>query len=215
MALLWLGMMTTVLLGSNRRVDTSAGLGLARGLGMIKMKTLVEDQNSPKRKERVIRVAPANARAHRHKQSMSVSIDCAVHVRFAIFGVWSVSSGAVATLQLAPGSFPHSKWSPIMGIPDKKDQTIISTDLPSFSGTSETFFVFYPEEQHGMQCRFGERGVAAAQHQDPGRNMIAMLTGAKRYILSPPRECSKFGIFPTRVSPLYRHSSLNFEHLNR
>jgi hypothetical protein len=98
---------------------------------------------------------------------------------------------------------------------DKKDQTIISTDLPSFSGTTETFFVFHPEEQHGMQCRFGERGVAAAQHQDPGRNMIAMLTGAKRYILSPPRECSKFGIFPTRVSPLYRHSSLNFEHLNR
>lgn len=45
--------------------------------------------------------------------------------------------------------------------------------------------------------------------------MIAMFTGAKRYILSPPNQCSKFGIFPTRDSPLYRHSGLNFGHITR
>lgn len=43
--------------------------------------------------------------------------------------------------------------------------------------------------------------------------MVAMITGAKRYILSPPRECSKLGIFTSRHSPIYRHSLLNFGHI--
>jgi len=67
----------------------------------------------------------------------------------------------------------------------------ISRDLPSFSSPDPTFFGFNPPEQHGIQCRLGERGVAAATHYDGGRNMIAMITGAKRYILSPPIECGK------------------------
>jgi hypothetical protein len=74
----------------------------------------------------------------------------------------------------------------------------ISTDLPSFSSATETSFVFHPKEQKGMQCRFGERGVTAATHFDAGRNMIAMVTGAKPYILVPPTnvpnwEFSTFG----------------------
>jgi len=40
-----------------------------------------------------------------------------------------------------------------------------------------------------------------------------MITGAKRYILSPPRECSKLGIFTSKKSPIYRHSLLNFAHI--
>jgi len=98
---------------------------------------------------------------------------------------------------------------------DPKAWTFISKDIPSFSSTTDNFFSFNAKEKHGIQCRFGERGVVAAQHQDPGRNMIAMFTGAKRYILSPPNQCSKFGIFPTRDSPLYRHSGLNFGHITR
>jgi hypothetical protein len=50
----------------------------------------------------------------------------------------------------------------------------------------ETFFAFEPESQKGIQCRFGEQGVMAATHYDTGRNIVAMVTGAKRYILSPP-----------------------------
>ena len=44
--------------------------------------------------------------------------------------------------------------------------------------------------------------------------MIAMVTGAKRYILSPPKECSKLGIVPTRGNAMFRHSMLNFGHIN-
>ena len=44
--------------------------------------------------------------------------------------------------------------------------------------------------------------------------MIAMITGAKRYILSPPNQCKKLGIYTQRQTPLYRHSLLNFGRYN-
>lgn len=43
--------------------------------------------------------------------------------------------------------------------------------------------------------------------------MVAMIQGAKRYILSPPNQCSKLGIFTQKRSPIYRHSLLNFGHI--
>ena len=88
--------------------------------------------------------------------------------------------------------------------------TFVSRDLPSFSSPEPTFFGFNPPAQKGIQCRFGERGVTAATHYDGGRNMIAMMTGAKRYILSPPIACPKLGIVSSRRHPSFRHSMLNF-----
>lgn len=92
----------------------------------------------------------------------------------------------------------------------KDEWTFVSRDLPSFSSPDPTFFGFNPPEQKGIQCRFGERGVTAATHYDGGRNMIAMITGAKRYILSPPNACPKLGIVSSKRHPSYRHSMLNF-----
>jgi hypothetical protein len=114
---------------------------------------------------------------------------------------------------------PHFYWQ--SGVPKEertdtpKDKwSFVSKDLPSLSSPTETFFVFHPKEQKGIQCRFGERGVTAATHYDGGRNMVAMVTGAKRYILSPPRECSKLGIVAARGNTIFRHSLMNFGHLN-
>ena len=73
--------------------------------------------------------------------------------------------------------------------------------------------MFHPESQKGIQCRFGERGVVAATHYDNGRNMVGMITGAKRYILSPPNACGKLGIFAGRNTAIFRHSMLNFGHI--
>ena len=95
----------------------------------------------------------------------------------------------------------------------KVEWGFIAKDLPSFGSTEENFFVFHPEEQKGIQCRFGERGTIAATHWDSGMNFVAMVSGAKRYILSPPRECPKQGLFTSPHSPLYRHSLLNFAHM--
>merc|ERR1719442_143586 len=112
----------------------------------------------------------------------------------------------------------HYYWQ--SGVPreerlDKyKHWTFVSRDLPSFSSPDPTFFGFNPSEQKGIQCRFGERGVTAATHYDGGRNMVAMIKGAKRYILSPPKSCSQLGIVKQRQHPVFRHSLLNFAHIN-
>mmetsp|Transcript_22879 Transcript_22879/g.55155 ORF Transcript_22879/g.55155 Transcript_22879/m.55155 type:complete len:341 (+) Transcript_22879:82-1104(+) len=113
-----------------------------------------------------------------------------------------------------PVTKKHYYWQ--SGIPkqerlmSRKHWTFVSRDLPSFSNPEPTFFGFNPPAQKGIQCRFGERGVTAATHYDGGRNMIAMITGAKRYILSPPNACSQLGIVTSRHHPSYRHSMLNF-----
>ena len=43
-----------------------------------------------------------------------------------------------------------------------------------------------------------------------GRNFVGMVTGAKRYILSPPNACSKLGLYTNEKHPFFRHSALNF-----
>ena len=112
----------------------------------------------------------------------------------------------------------HYYWQ--AGVPPKERNqprdswTFVSRDLPSFSNPEPTFFGFNPEMQKGIQCRFGERGVTAATHYDAGRNMIAMVAGAKRYVLGPPRACPELGIVAAREHPVFRHSLLNFGYLN-
>jgi hypothetical protein len=113
-----------------------------------------------------------------------------------------------------PVTEKHYYWQ--SGVPkeerlqNERHWTFVSRDLPSFSSPQPTFFGFSPKAQKGIQCRFGERGVTAATHYDGGRNMIVMITGAKRYILSPPNACSKLGIVTSRRHPSFRHSMLNF-----
>jgi hypothetical protein len=58
-----------------------------------------------------------------------------------------------------------------------------------------------------------ERGVVAANHYDTGQNMVGMITGAKRYILFPPNSCQKLGIITNDKSPIRRHASLNYGHV--
>jgi hypothetical protein len=113
-----------------------------------------------------------------------------------------------------PSNEKHYYWQ--SGVPPEERRqkrrhwTFVSRDLPSFSSPKPTFFGFNPKEQKGIQCRFGERGVTAATHYDGGRNMIAMMTGAKRYILSPPNACPMLGIVSSYHHPSYRQSMLNF-----
>jgi hypothetical protein len=135
------------------------------------------------------------------------------------FGKWAEHARFADTAPLAADQ-PHFYFQ--SGVPpEERDKPydqwcFISRDLPSWSSQTETFFGFHPEEQKGIQCRFGERGVVAATHYDTGRNMIAMVNGAKRYILSPPRECGSLGLFTKKkTSPVYRHSMLNFGHVSR
>jgi hypothetical protein len=111
---------------------------------------------------------------------------------------------------------PHFYWQ--SGVPkeerelDASSWTFVSKDLPSFSSPDPTFICPDPQEQKGIQCRFGERGVTAATHFDAGKNMVGMITGAKRYVLSPPNQCQHLGIVTRRGNAIFRHSLLNFGH---
>ena len=61
--------------------------------------------------------------------------------------------------------------------------------LAFFRDDHDFFRVNFPEEFHGINCRFGMRGIVQAAHYDHGRNFIAMVHGHKRYVILPPRTC--------------------------
>ena len=95
------------------------------------------------------------------------------------------------------------------------ESSFISRDLPSFSDASDNFFVSNSVANKGIQCRFGMRGIIAEAHYDAGRNMVAMIKGAKRYILNPPRECKQLGLIIDKENPSYRHSAIDWSDISQ
>lgn len=94
-------------------------------------------------------------------------------------------------------------------------RTFLSRDLPLFSTKKDNFFISDVAANKGIQCRFGMRGIIAEAHYDSGRNMVAMLKGAKRYILNPPKECKKLGIISDLKHPSYRHSVIDWSDISQ
>jgi len=88
----------------------------------------------------------------------------------------------------------------------------VTKSLPCFTPREENFFVTDVPHNKGIQCRFGMRGVIAEAHYDGGRNMVAMLKGAKRYILAPPRACHTLSLIKDRKHPSFRHSTTDWSH---
>lgn len=94
--------------------------------------------------------------------------------------------------------------------PHDNGRSFISRDLPLFSTQENNFFITKVNRNKGIQCRFGMRGVIAEAHYDSGRNMVAMLHGAKRYIITPPWTCDRLGIIADTRHPSYRHSVIDW-----
>ncbi len=46
-----------------------------------------------------------------------------------------------------------------------------------------------PEEQRGIHCRFGMRGIIAESHFDGSRNVALSIGGMRRWILNHPNQC--------------------------
>ena len=61
----------------------------------------------------------------------------------------------------------------------------------------------------GINCRLGMRGVQQTAHYDGKRNWIAMIAGAKRYVLQPPRACAALELLG-RGHPSERHASFDW-----
>lgn len=67
------------------------------------------------------------------------------------------------------------------------------------------FYLIPAEEQNGINCRFGMRGIIAEAHYDSTRNMLAILEGERRYILGHPNQCKNMALHPWG-HPSARHS---------
>jgi len=91
-----------------------------------------------------------------------------------------------------------------------KRSHFVTSDLKCFTPHDENFFITDISLNKGIQCRFGMRGVIAEAHYDGGRNMVAMLKGAKRYILTPPSSCPKLQLIADRKHPSFRHSTTDW-----
>ena len=76
------------------------------------------------------------------------------------FELWAKHAKYADAVSLKPDE-THYYWQASVSKEEryKKESswTFISKDLPSFSSPSPTFFSFSPEDQKGIQCRFGER----------------------------------------------------------
>lgn len=93
--------------------------------------------------------------------------------------------------------------------------TFVGRDLDIFTPTKENFFVTNLHLNKGIQCRFGMRGIIAETHYDSGKNMVAMLRGSKRYILTPPHTCKYLGIISDVRHPSFRHSVIDWSNINQ
>ncbi|KAL7565879.1 hypothetical protein ACA910_021470 [Epithemia clementina (nom. ined.)] len=65
------------------------------------------------------------------------------------------------------------------------------------------------DDQKGIHCRFGMKGVIAENHFDASRNTIAVLLGQRRYILSHPRSCPNLALLPKQHESA-RHSAVDY-----
>ena len=83
-------------------------------------------------------------------------------------------------------------------------------ELPFFNPAyGPQFTMVEPEQHRGINCRFGMRGNIAEAHFDSSRNFIAVLGGARRYILAHPNQCLHMELHPGD-HPSGRHSKVNW-----
>ena len=59
------------------------------------------------------------------------------------------------------------------------------------------------------------RGIIAEAHYDQGKNMVAMIKGRKRYILTPPQTCEQLSIIRDKKHPSFRHSSIDWSDMGQ
>eukprot|EP00752_Nemacystus_decipiens_P007891 g7051.t1 len=72
-------------------------------------------------------------------------------------------------------------------------------------------FLVEPRGQRGIHCRFGMPGVIAEAHFDGSRNMVAMISGVRRWIMAHPNQCETMYLLPNG-HPSGRHSDVDWSH---
>lgn len=91
--------------------------------------------------------------------------------------------------------------------------TFMRDTLSMFLSTSSfRYNDFFLRTRHnvgrGVYCRVGQRGLVVGGHVDGKVNMIAIVRGSKRYILSPPSSCACQYLMTS--GPSTRHTRVNW-----
>jgi hypothetical protein len=71
----------------------------------------------------------------------------------------------------------------------------LSDELTFFQLRPDLLYMVKPEEQKGIHCQFGMKGIIAENHYDSSRNAIVVLEG-EHYILSHPNQCGNLALLP-------------------
>jgi Cupin-like domain len=98
---------------------------------------------------------------------------------------------------------------------DKESSEYLFDELTFFQPRPDNtqLYIVEPEEQKGIHCRFGMKGVIAENHFDGSRNAIVVLGGSRRYILSHPNQCESLALYP-KGHPSARHSAVDWSNPN-
>jgi len=101
-----------------------------------------------------------------------------------------------------------------MGSCDKDSSEYLFDELAFFQPREENeLYMVNPKQQKGIHCRFGMKGVIAENHFDGSRNMIVVLGGERRYLLSHPDQCENLALLP-KGHPSARHSAVDWSDPN-
>eukprot|EP00903_Cladosiphon_okamuranus_P015105 g13972.t1 len=76
-------------------------------------------------------------------------------------------------------------------------------------GDSINIFLRDASATKGIHCRLGMDGVMSDGHYDGSRNMVALLAGKRRWILSNPKNCGHMHMF-RKGHPSARHTSADW-----
>lgn len=75
---------------------------------------------------------------------------------------------------------------------------------------SNELYLYHPEYRtSGIICRFGMEGIIYESHFDRESNSLALISGNRRFILSPPDQCKNQALFPYG-HPSARHSAVDW-----
>lgn len=95
---------------------------------------------------------------------------------------------------------------------DSSPEKFVYDELPFLDPRKKSksqFYIVDPSQERGINCRFGMRGVIAANHFDMSRNFIIIFGGERRYILGHPSQCKNMALHPVG-HPSLRHSKVDW-----
>ena len=92
---------------------------------------------------------------------------------------------------------------------DTESSEYLFDELTFFQPRPNQLYIVDPDEQKGIHCRFGMKGVIAENHFDGSRNAIVVLGGSRRYILAHPNQCEHLALYP-KGHPSARHSAVDW-----